>query len=169
MRKTTITLSAALLSAGLAGTALAQTTPPAPGNTTPAPGTEAPQTRTMPAPMPAPAEQGATGPSVTAPATQQADMGKLIGADIKSADDKTVGEIKAIQIGPSGEVSNVIVGVGGFLGMGEREVAVAWTDLDVMDGGETVTTNMTKDQLKALPEYRYADPAQRGKVFRDAG
>ena len=172
MKKTAITLSAALLSAGLAGTALAQMTQPAPGNapvTPSVPSNDPPPARTLPAPAPAPADERATAPGTTTPATQQADMGKLIGTDVKGTDDKSIGEIKAVHIGPNGQVSNVIVGVGGFLGMGEREVAVAWSDLEVLDGGNTVTTTMTKEQLKALPEYRYSDPAHRGKVFRTAG
>lgn len=176
MKKTAITLSAALLGAGLAGTALAQMTQPAPGSmpvTPSVPSNDPPPARTLPAPAPAPAPaptgDRATAPGVTTPATRPADMDKLIGTDIKSTDDETVGEIKAVQIGPSGEVRKVIVGVGGFLGMGERDVAVAWSDLQVMDGGNTVTTTMTKEQLKALPEYRYSDPAHRGKVFRSAG
>jgi hypothetical protein len=172
MKKTAITLSAALLGAGLAGTALAQMSQPAPGSmpvTPSVPSNDPPPARTLPAPAPAPTGDRATAPGLTAPATRQTDMDKLIGTDIKSTDDETVGEIKAVQIGPSGEVRKVIVGVGGFLGMGERDVAVAWSDLQVMDGGNIITTTMTKEQLKALPEYRYSDPAHRGKVFRTAG
>jgi hypothetical protein len=52
-------------------------------------------------------------------------------------------------ITPDGNVDSVMVGVGGFLGVGEREVQLAWKDLQIMDNGEKVVVNMSKDQLKA--------------------
>jgi hypothetical protein len=47
-------------------------------------------------------------------------------------------------------------GVGGFLGVGERHVRLAWKDLQISDNGEKVVVNMNKDQLKALPAFKYA-------------
>jgi len=63
----------------------------------------------------------------------------------------------------------VIVGVGGFLGLGERLVRVAWKDLHISDNGEKVVVNMTKDQLKAIAPYTYRDAKTKGQVFTDAG
>ncbi len=62
-----------------------------------------------------------------------------------------------------------MVGVGGFLGVGEREVQLAWKELQIADNGEKVTVNMTKDQLKAMAPYSYKDTSWRGKVFSDRG
>ena len=62
-----------------------------------------------------------------------------------------------------------MVGVGGFLGLGEREVKIAWSDLRVENYGEQVMVNMTKDELKATPEYKYGDTSWRGQVFSDKG
>jgi len=98
-------------------------------------------------------------------ATAGADTKKLIGRNIKNAQDETIGEIKSIRLGKDGKVDSVMVGVGGFLGMGEREVALAWKDLTIADNGEKVTVNMTKEQLKGMPEYKYTDPSYRGTVF----
>ena len=60
---------------------------------------------------------------------QAADAKKLIGRDIKNADGDTIGEIKSVYISSGGTVDSVMVGVGGFLGVGEREVQLAWKDL----------------------------------------
>lgn len=98
----------------------------------------------------------------------QAQAQELIGADVKNAQNETVGEIESVHLDQSGMVSNVIVSVGGFLGLGSRDVALSWNDLQVAEGGESVTTTMTKDQLKSLPEYQYSDSSQRGKVFSGA-
>src|SRR5262249_37284886 len=68
-----------------------------------------------------------------------------------------------------GKVDSVMVSVGGFLGVGDREVRIAWSDLRITDNGEKVTVNMTKDQLKAKPEYKYRNEAWRGQGFTDTG
>ena len=119
-------------------------------------------------------QQAATPPAATAPKTMPApaataDTRKLIGRNIQNAQNETIGEIKSIHVGKDGKVDSVIVGVGGFLGVGEREVRLAWTDLNVTNNGEKVTVNMTKDQLKAQPEYKYSDQSYRGQVFTDTG
>jgi len=123
------------------------------------------------APAPAPAE--------TAPMTQ--DAGKmatmdghlasnLIGENVYNGtgdDAQNIGDVNDLVISNDGSVQSVIVGVGGFLGMGEREVALAWSDLQISNNGEQVMVNMTKDQMKGLPEYKYTDPKYRGTVFTD--
>ncbi len=98
-----------------------------------------------------------------------ADASKLIGRNVQNAQGETIGEIKSIYLGKDGKVDSVLVGVGGFLGMGDREVKVAWKDLNIMNNGEKVTVNMTKDQLKSAPEYKYSSSTYRGHVFNDAG
>lgn len=98
----------------------------------------------------------------------QAQAQELIGADVKNAQNETIGEIESVHLDQGGMVSNVIVSVGGFLGLGSRDVALSWNDLQVAEGGQTVTTTMTKDQLKNMPEYQYSDSSQRGKVFSGA-
>ncbi|TAJ26030.1 MAG: PRC-barrel domain containing protein [Reyranella sp.] len=121
-------------------------------------------------------QQAATPPAATAPAAKpmaapaaSADTRKLIGRNIQNAQNETIGEIKSVFIGKDGKVDSVMVGVGGFLGVGEREVRLAWSELNVSENGEKVTVNMTKDQLKAKPEYKYSDASWRGQVFNDAG
>ena len=134
-------------------------------------GAAAAYAQTNPAP-----QQAATPPAATAPATKSmpapaasADTRKLIGRNIQNAQNETIGEIKSVFIGKDGKVDSVMVGVGGFLGVGEREVRLAWSELNVSQNGEKVTVNMTKDQLKAKPEYKYGDPSWRGQAFNDAG
>jgi sporulation protein YlmC with PRC-barrel domain len=99
--------------------------------------------------------------------SNEADMKKLIGTNIKNSAGDTVGEVKSVLVDKSGKIQDVIVSVGGFLGMGDREVALSWNDLTVTDEGKHVTTTMTKDALKALPEYKYKQATYRGTVFRD--
>jgi PRC-barrel domain len=95
-----------------------------------------------------------------------ADAKKLIGRTIKNPQDETIGKIESVYINKDGKVDSVIAGVGGFLGVGEREVRLAWKDLQISQNGERVTVNMTKDQLKAMAPYKYSDATWRGRPLR---
>lgn len=134
---------------GIAATASAQTP-----STTPSTAPGQPPARTATKDMAAP---------------NAADAKKLIGRNIKNPDNQTIGEIKSVYIAPDGKVDSVLVGVGGFLGVGEREVRLAWKDLHIADHGEKVSVDMTKDQLKAMAPYTYKDASWRGHVFSDRG
>ena len=119
------------------------------------------------APTAPPAASSPAAKPIPSPAS--ADTRKLIGRNIQNTQNETIGEIKSVFIGKDGNVDSVMVGVGGFLGMGEREVRLNWSELNVSQNGEKVTANLTKDQLKAKPEYKYGNTAYRGQVFNDAG
>jgi sporulation protein YlmC with PRC-barrel domain len=97
------------------------------------------------------------------------DTRKLIGRTVQNTQNETIGEIKSVYIGPDGKVDSLIVGVGGFLGLGEREVRLMWSDLRVIDNGEKVVLNIPKDELKAKLEYKYSNAGRRGQVFSDKG
>jgi sporulation protein YlmC with PRC-barrel domain len=135
--------------AGIAGTASAQT--------------QTPST----APGQPPARTATTKDMTTVPAA--ADARKLIGRSVKNPNNDTIGKIESVYIDSAGKVDSVIVGVGGFLGVGERYAQLKWKDLQVSDNGEKVVVNMTKDQLKAMAPYKYKDEAARGQVFNDRG
>jgi len=129
---------------------------------------------------------------------------KLVGVDVYNDANEKIGDISEMILDKSGKVANVIIGVGGFLGMGEHYVAVAYDKLKwvneplrsanaasdrpaaapatkvdsnartAADGHARTTTgtatgssqtakwypdhvvyNATKDQLKAMPEFKY--------------
>ena len=119
------------------------------------------------------AQQATTPPRAADPQVAAmpsgADAKKLIGRNVKNPQDETVGEIESVYINADGKVDSVILGVGGFLGVGERHVRVAWKDLRISDNGNKVVINATKDQLKAMAPYTYRDAKLRGQVFTDTG
>lgn len=87
---------------------------------------------------------------------------KLIGAELQSrSNDETVGEISDLVIGEDGHIAAVIVEVGGFLGLGEKEVAVSWDAIERRsneDGdGYYYSVDTTKDALNNAPEYKTED------------
>lgn len=90
------------------------------------------------------------------------DAETLIGRNIVNPAGETVGEVKSVVIDQDGQVRHVIVGVGGFLGVGERNVALPWDRLTILDNGETVVAAATKEQLEAMPEHRYPESVTGG-------
>lgn len=80
----------------------------------------------------------------------------LEGATIYGADDHKVGKVSHVH--GTGSESQVIIDVGGFLGIGAKPVAVGLNDLEFMrdeDGDVHAVTSWTKDQLKDMPEHRH--------------
>jgi sporulation protein YlmC with PRC-barrel domain len=166
---------AALATALLSATAIAQSSPP-----------------------PASSQPAATSKPMDQKSVQSTAQGKwraskLIGLNVYNANNEKIGDINELVTDSSGKIDIVVIGVGGFLGMGEHRVGipfaqVKWVDEPVRSSSTTTTSsaprttgagttattatrttteakkdypdhamvNMTKDQLKALPAFKYA-------------
>jgi hypothetical protein len=68
-----------------------------------------------------------------------------------------IGQIDDVLVASDGRVEALIVGVGGFLGAGEKDVAVSFKAVQktVKDNKIYLTMNTTKDALKAAPGFKY--------------
>lgn len=111
--------------------------------------------------------QPATPPPAASPSGQPAwyshqagemRASKLIGTSVVNAANESIGDINEIVLDKDGKVAAVIIGVGGFLGMGEREVALSFESLRMtrdQNNNTVVTVNATKEQLKGAPEWRW--------------
>jgi sporulation protein YlmC with PRC-barrel domain len=95
-------------------------------------------------------------------------VGEIRGDDLKGttvygANDAKVGEIGDVVLTPDKKTDAVIVDVGGFLGIGEKEVAVGLDNLKFMtdkDGNKYLYTTFTKEQLEAQAAYDKGSYAQ---------
>jgi sporulation protein YlmC with PRC-barrel domain len=83
---------------------------------------------------------------------------KLKGLNVYNQKDESVGEISDIAI-KNNQVDALILSVGGFLGVGERYVAVSPSSVNVRFDSKNnkwlASMNTTKDALKAAPEFKY--------------
>ena len=79
----------------------------------------------------------------------------LIGADIKTTGDEEVGSVSDLIIDQDGRVVAVVVGVGGFLGMGEKDVAIGWDDVTKLGASDEqdLRIDLTREDLEGAPEY----------------
>jgi sporulation protein YlmC with PRC-barrel domain len=84
----------------------------------------------------------------------------LTGNQVRSSveDDEDIGTITDLVIDEDGQINAVVVGVGGFLGMGEKNVAIEWDSLELTkaeDGKDyVITVNASQDALEAAEEYK---------------
>jgi len=113
----------------------------------------------------APAGTKATDPTQTAAIDKstltEMPVGEIRGDDLKGttvygANDVKVGEIGDVVLAPDSKPDAVIVDVGGFLGIGAKEVAIGMDKLKFMtdkDGKKYLYTNFTKEQLQAQAAY----------------
>jgi len=116
----------------------------------------------------APADQTAAGQTPAAGgfevATQDVSADKLIGAAVYSPNEENLGEVDDVVFDPKGSIQAVVVDVGGFLGVGEKPVALQFDALNIqkdVDGDMRLMVNATEEQLKSAPSYEVsAVPAQ---------
>jgi sporulation protein YlmC with PRC-barrel domain len=121
----------------------------------------------LPIGLAAPASHADSTTTTTTAATQSTaiDANKLIGQTIYNAQEEKIGDVESVILNKDGKVRAVIVGVGGFLGLGSKSVAIDWDKLTVTDNGERVTAGLAKEELQALPEYKYPENQKSGTVF----
>jgi sporulation protein YlmC with PRC-barrel domain len=90
---------------------------------------------------------------------------KLIGTSVKNSAGETIGDVNDVVLGKDGKVAAVVIGVGGFLGLGERQVAVKFESLGLNMGADqktVATLNATKDSLSAAPEWKWSAEGRSG-------
>ena len=142
-------VSAAVLGLAAASPALAQQTvpaQPAPAAQPPAAAPEQPAGTVTGAPAPAP---------VLEQAEHQVRAGSLLGVEVSDGE-ATIGEVSDLVVTEDGRVEAVVVGVGGFLGIGEKRVALAWDSVRLVerDGERVFLVSATRGQLEAMPAFR---------------
>lgn len=81
---------------------------------------------------------------------------KVVGSDVVNEAKETVGTIDDLIVTPNEKVPYAVLSVGGFLGMGTKYVVVPYSELEIRNK-QMVLPGATKESLKALPEFKYAD------------
>ena len=80
---------------------------------------------------------------------------QILGKDVYNDTGDKVGEINDLIVTPDKALSYAIVGVGGFLGIGEHEIAVPVGKFK-LEKGKIVLRGATKEALKGAPKFEYA-------------
>ncbi len=111
----------------------------------------------------APPAANPTPPQVTPEITvlNKHEVEGVLGRDVRSAADEDMGRIVDVLVDRAGQVRAAIIDFGGFLGVGSRKIAVDWNALHFPQPGkpgERIALDLTRDQVRAAPEYREGKP-----------
>lgn len=84
----------------------------------------------------------------------------ILGREVRGAANENMGRIVDVLVDRSGQVRAAIIDFGGFLGVGSRKIAVDWSALHFPAPGKggVITLELTRDQVKAAPEYQDGKP-----------
>jgi sporulation protein YlmC with PRC-barrel domain len=112
--------------------------------------TSSPNTSSPPPAMKS--ESSGSAKFVTAQQSDQWLATKFKGTDVVGSDNQKIGDVSDILFDKTGKVDAFVISVGGFLGMGSKEVALAPSSFDVIPGqngaADKLKLSATKDELK---------------------
>jgi sporulation protein YlmC with PRC-barrel domain len=97
--------------------------------------------------------------------------GRLVGTDVMNGKGEIIGKVNDVVVNPVGQTQAVVVGVGGFLGVGSKNVAVPYSAIrigDIVESRRLVVLDVTKDQLAAAPSYVATDPGTADRLKKKA-
>jgi len=104
-------------------------------------------------------KEPAPPPSVTVIGAR--DAHGILGRDVRSPADEDMGRIVDVIVDREGTVRAAVIDFGGFLGVGSRKIVVDWNALRfgrVANKSDSITLELTKDQVVAAPEYKEDTP-----------
>ncbi len=90
----------------------------------------------------------------------------ILGRNVYSSAGEKVGKVEDLIIAPDRNVSYLIVSAGGFIGIGTHDVAIPAQQVKE-EGGRIVIPGATKDNVRAMPPFRYAKITGEREVFID--
>jgi hypothetical protein len=105
------------------------------------------------------AKEPAPPPSVTIIGAR--DAHGVLGRDVRSPADENMGRIVDVIVDRGGTVRAAVIDFGGFLGVGSRKIVVDWNALHfgrIANKSDSITLELTKDQVTAAPEYKEDTP-----------
>jgi sporulation protein YlmC with PRC-barrel domain len=155
------------LSLGAAFAAMLATGALAQGTATPPAEPATPPAATAPAPNSGTASSTTTTTTRTESVNFKSAMGqdemlasKVRGMEVRNSAGEDLGDINDLVLDKTGKPTVAILGVGGFLGLGEKSVGVPFDSLafaDANDGTRVARLDVTKEALQAAPNFVYND------------
>lgn len=98
--------------------------------------------------------------------------GQFIGQAVTNQAGEKIGDINDLLFDKSGRVINVVIGVGGFLGIGEKYVAVPYSTLSITadpQGKRVVSVPLSKERLQAAPDFKPTEKTTFMRAKEQAG
>lgn len=125
--------------------------PPADAQSSPQPAPSPPQAR-----QPEPAPKSTAGEGIPALVVDGEQMLGILGKPVRSSAGEDMGRIVDVIIDKTARVRGAVIDFGGFLGVGNRQIAVAWNAIRPPAQGKPgpLVVDFTRDQLRVAPAYK---------------
>jgi len=81
----------------------------------------------------------------------------LIGVDVMHREHGKIGTLDGLLFDESDQIVGGVISVGGFVGMGAKDVALSWDEFEVRPEEKLVYVDLTQEQLEAAPQFRDRD------------
>jgi hypothetical protein len=119
-----------------------------------------------PQPTPPPVQAAPKAPAKQEPPPSVTVIGArdahgILGRDVRSSANEDMGRIVDVIVDRDGKVRAAVIDFGGFLGVGSRKIVVDWNALrfaGVSNKSDSITLDLTKQQVSAAPEYKEDTP-----------
>jgi len=93
-----------------------------------------------------------TGAEATPPKELYAN--DVVGTNVMNPAGETIGKVSELVIDPKeGRITEAVVSFGGFLGVGQKSIAIPWNELTLAPASKTFTLAMEKEELENAPEW----------------
>src|ERR1700745_3890641 len=116
----------------------------------------------MQGPSQAPPVQGPAQGAPAAAPSSNISTARLLISDIYKANvydnsENKIGDVTDLVISRDGDITTAVIGVGGFLGAGQKDIAIPFKELKISsrNNKEWLVLDRTKDQLKSMPPYEH--------------
>lgn len=96
---------------------------------------------------------------------------RLAGTRVFNAKGDVIGTISDVMLGPDGRAQTIVVGVGGWMGLGAKEVGVPYAAVKVgpvVEGSRVLLLDVTKDDLQKAPQFKATDPSRADRAKKKA-
>lgn len=152
-----------IAAAAVSGLALTTALAQAPSPTTPTSPSPSPPSATAPS---TPSGKADSAKFVAKQSPDQMLMSKFKGTNVVGTDDQKIGDVNDILFDKNGKILAYVVGVGGFLGIGTKDVALEPSSFQMMPDNSTTASagdmklklSMTKDELKNAATFEPYSP-----------
>ncbi len=141
--------------------------PPAMGEASPpSPSSEMPKSSEAPSAAESPKSAEATPSGAPFLAKQESSdwlVGNLIGKSVVNADNESIGDVNDLVTDQNGKIIAIVVGAGGFLGIGEKDVAIRFEDVKLArdeNNDVKLIADLDKETLASAPDYQTLDEQQ---------
>ena len=137
-----------------------------PSSSAPSTSPSTPSTSSPATPPSGTSSTGSAGmPSSAAATTPTVDASSIIGATVRS-NGKDIGKVSKLMVDPNeGRITTVVVGMGGMLGVGQKDIAVPWSSVKVARDGSRIVVDANQLPLEQAPSAspRDSDKSDKSK------